>query len=279
MIGSHEVLIFTLKIALIAIFALFIGRKTGMFSLGKTASLIILAIVFILGGAELYCTFFRTDISLTASFRSSFYSADYDLSLFLRVFFITIFLSMLCCVCNVKLSFKMHSARDLCALALMIAITVLLGIYATFRIGSGIKVSLKFIPVFITAALFGPVWGGFVAALADIVSFVVNPVGGMFIPQITMVEFLYGFTFGLFFFNMQSWKGFKTVLTVFACVILQIAFLNLTLTTYFLMPLMKMSFNNLFIMRSPAALINLSLRLVIITIMCKYIASFRRALK
>ena len=95
MTGSHEVLIFTLKIALIAIFALFIGHKTGMFSLGKTASLIILAIVFILGGAELYCTFFRTDISLTASFRSSFYSADYDLSLFLRVFLITIFLYLL----------------------------------------------------------------------------------------------------------------------------------------------------------------------------------------
>lgn len=279
MTESNEVIFFTLKIAIIVIFTLFIGFKTGLFSLKRIPALIILAIVFFLGATELYCTFYRPEITFTASFRSSFYNADFDITVFIRVFLITLFLSLLCTACNVKLSFKMHSAKDLCALALMIAITVLLGIYATFRIGSGIKVSLKFIPVFITAALFGPVWGGTVAAIADIVAFIVNPVGGMFIPQITMVEFFYGFSFGLFFFNMQTWKGFKTIISVFVCVILQIAFLNLGLTTYFLMPLMNMNFKNLFITRSVAALVNMSLRLVIVTVMCKYISAFRRILK
>ena len=274
-----EILYFVLKIIAIVIVAMYFGKKTGIFSMGKLPSFIALVILSGLFGLELYSSVFRSDISLVIKFSSSFLDFTLDLSFFLRILFATLLMGLLCSCLGVRLSARISSAKDLCTLAVLIAITVLLAIYGTIRIGAGIKVSFKFISVFITAALFGPFWGGAVAAIADVLAFVVNPVGGIFMPQITMVEFLYGFTYGLFFYNMNSWQGFKTMLKLIVCVILQIIVLNLGLTTYFLMPLMKMSFNNLLVMRSVSAVVSMASQLVVLSFISKYIQSFRKALK
>lgn len=275
----YDVLILVLKVVLITAFALFLGRKTGLFSMGRAASVIIFIVLLLLCSAELYSAFFRPDISLLIVFKSPFLNLTLDLSFVLRIFLIALLLGLICSVFGVKLSAKIGSVRDLCALALLIAITVLLGIYATLRVGSAIKIPFKFISVFITAALFGPFWGGSVGALADVIAFFLNPVGGAFIPQITMVEFLYGFTYGLLFFNMSSWNGFKTMFRIIVCVIFQIVVLNLGVTTYMLVPLMGISFDNLLIMRAVSGVINMALQLVVISVVSKYISSFRKILK
>lgn len=274
-----EIIILVLKIIVIAFIAVFLGYKTGIFSLGRIASLALLALLACLFSLEIYGAFFRNDISLKIIFNSSFWNFTIDLSFFLRIFLASLLIGLICSCLGVKPAAKISTAKDICTLAILIAITVLLAIYGTLRIGSGIKISLKFISVFVTAALFGPLWGGTVGALSDIIAFIVNPVGGMFLPQITMVEFLYGFTYGLFFFNMGSWQGFKTMLKVVLCVIFQISLLNLGLTTYFLMPVMKMSFDSLLVMRSVSALISMAIQLVALTFMSKYISSFRKTLK
>ncbi len=274
-----DVLILILKVVLITAFALFLGKKTGLFALGRAASVIVFATLLLIFGAEVYSAFFRSDISLLIVFNSSFWSFTLDLSFFVRIFLLSLLLGLLCSVFGVKPSARISSVRDLCALALLIAITVLLGIYATLRVGSAIKIPFKFISVFITAALFGPFWGGTVGALADIVAFLISPVGGAFIPQITMVEFFYGFVYGLFFYNLSSWGGFKTMLKIMMCVIFQIVVLNMGLTTYLLMPIMQMEYSPLFVMRAPAAVINMALQMVIIAVLSKYISTFRKILK
>ena len=274
-----EIIILVSKIIVIAFIAVFLGYKTGIFSLGRIASLALLALLACLFSLEIYGAFFRNDISLKIIFNSSFWNFTIDLSFFLRIFLASLLIGLICSCLGVRPAAKISTAKDICTLAILIAITVLLAIYGTLRIGSGIKISLKFISVFVTAALFGPLWGGTVGALSDIIAFIVNPVGGMFLPQITMVEFLYGFTYGLFFFNMGSWQGFKTMLKVVLCVIFQISLLNLGLTTYFLMPVMKMSFDSLLVMRSVSALISMAIQLVALTFMSKYISSFRKTLK
>ena len=274
-----DVIFLVLKIIAIALIAMYLGYKTGIFSLGKITSLVALILLGLLFSAEIYGSFFRNDISLKIIFNSSFRNFTLDLSFFLRIFFATLLIGLICSCVGVKPSARLSTAKDICSLALLIAITVLLGIYCTIRIGSGIKLSIKFISVFVTAALFGPLWGGVVGAVADIIAFIINPVGGAFLPQITMVEFIYGFTYGLFFFNMGSWQGFKTMLKVVICVIFQIVFLNLGLTTYFLTGIMNMSFNNLLVMRSVSALINMAAQLVVLTFMSKYISVFRKTLK
>ncbi|MBE7051750.1 MAG: folate family ECF transporter S component [Ruminococcaceae bacterium] len=274
-----EVLILVLKVILIAAFALYFGKKTGLFSLGKGASLAILAVLAVLFSAEIYAAFFRDDISLVIMFESSFFDFTLDLSFFLRILLFTLLLGLICSVFGVRLSSKISSAKDLCALGLLIAITVLLAVYATLRIGGAIKIPFKFISVFITAAIFGPFWGGMIGAIADVIAFMISPVGGAFVPQITMVEFLYGFTYGLVFFNMSSWGGYKTMLKIIFCVIFQIVFLNLGLTTYLLAPMMNMSFETLLATRAYAGVINMALQLIVISVISKYISSFRKILK
>lgn len=272
-------MLLVLKVVLIALFAMYVGKKTGLFSLGSLASAIVLIVLAFITSAEIYASFFRNDISLKIIFNSSFLSFTLDLSFFLRVFLLTLLGGLICSCFGVNPSRKLLSAKDICVLALLIALSVILAVYGTIRIGAGIKISFKFISVFITAALFGPLWGGAVAALSDVIAFMINPVGGMFLPQITMVEFLYGFTYGLVFFNMGSWHGFKTMLKIVLCVIFQIGILNLCLTSYFLIPLMKMDFKALVVMRSVSALINMASQLVVLTFISKYISSFRKILK
>ena len=274
-----DVIFLVLKVIIISLFAMYVGKKAGLFSLGRLTSAIVLIVLALISSAEIYASFFRTDISLKIIFSSSFLSFNLDLSFFLRVFLLTLLAGLICSCFGVKLFSGVLNAKDICVLALLIALSVLLAVYGTVRIGAGIKISLKFISVFITAALFGPLWGGAVAALSDVIAFMINPVGGMFLPQITMVEFLYGFTYGLVFYNMGSWHGFKTMLKIVLCVIFQIGLLNLCLTSYFLMPLMKMEFKALVVMRSVSALINMASQLVILAFISKYISSFRKILK
>ncbi len=274
-----DVIFLVLKVIIISLFAMYVGKKAGLFSLGRLTTAIVLIVLAFVSSAEIYASFFRDDITLKIIFSSSFLSFTLDLSFFLRVFLLTLLAGLICSCFGVKLSSGVLSAKDICVLALLIALSVLLAVYGTIRIGAGIKISLKFIAVFITAALYGPLWGGAVAALSDVIAFIINPVGGMFLPQITIVEFLYGFTYGLVFFNMGSWHGFKTMLKIVLCVIFQIGLLNLCLTSYFLMPLMKMEFKALVVMRSVSALINMASQLVVLAFISKYISSFRKILK
>lgn len=274
-----DVLVLTLKVILMVVFAMFLGYKTGLFSMNRIPAIIAFAVLFILFSAELYAFVFRGDASLVLIFRSSFFDFTLDMSLLIRVLLLTWLMGLLCSVFGIAPAARISTVKDLCALAMLIAISVALAVYCTVRVGSGIKIPFKFISVFVTAAIFGPIWGGAVGALSDIIAFVLNPVGGSLIPQITMVEFLYGFTYGLFFYNMQSWNGFKSLFKIVVCVIFQIVVLNLGLTTYFLMPLMNMEFKPLLIMRSVSGVINMAIQLVVLAFMSKYISSFRKVLR
>lgn len=172
---------------------------------------------------------------------------------------------------------KLSGTKDLCVLALLTALTVLLAVYGTIRVGAGIKVSFKFISVFMTAVLFGPLWGGAVGALADVIAFVINPVGGVFLPQITMIEFLHGFVYGLFFFGANRWCGLSTVIRIVLCVLIQTLLLTFALTTYFLMPLMQMSYGALLAMRSVSVLVSMSAQIVVLLFLNKYMSALRKA--
>ena len=274
-----EVILMVIKIIAIVFFSLYLGNKTGFFSLKRFTSLIMLIVLGCIFSLEIYSSFFRNDVSLLIVFKSSFYNLTLDLSFFLRIFFGTLLVGIICSVFGVKPGVKINTVKELCTLAVLISIAVVLAIYGTVRIGTEIKVSLKFIPVFVAAACFGPIWGGAVGAIADIIAFFVNPVGGVFLPQITFVEFLYGFIFGLFFYDMGSWKGAKAILKVIFCVLVQIIFLNLGLTTYFLTGLMNMSFELLLVRRSVSALVSLAIHLVVLVFMAGYMPAFKKIVK
>ena len=103
------------------------------------------------------------------------------------------------------------TTKRICTLGLLIAITIVLSmISGHLRIGNFSKLTISFISVFITSYIFGGITGGFVAVVADIISCFINPVGP-FMIQITALEFLFGFIYGLFFFR----TNIKRVNTIF----------------------------------------------------------------
>lgn len=168
---------------------------------------------------------------------------------------------------------KKTKTRELAALGMLTALSVLVGMVATFRVGSGIKVSFKFIPIFLTGALFGPLYGGIVAGISDFLAYFINSGGAAFMPQITLVEILYGVLYGLFF-NRLSGKIKINALSIALFSFFQILVLNIGVTSYLLKDFFG-GYAAAVAARVPAAAIALVLHTVFMTFFWKYIDVFK----
>lgn len=131
------------------------------------------------------------------------------------------------------LKLKKMSVAELCKVAMLVAITLVLSYISGYlRIGDIAKFNISFISVYIAGAAFGPIVSGVVAALADVISFMANPTGA-FIPVFTVLEFVNGFLFGLLLYHTGKESKIKFTLMMLLCVVLQTA-VNLVVRTYFL---------------------------------------------
>lgn len=169
---------------------------------------------------------------------------------------------------------KNLSVRKLCTLGLLTAITVILAIFCTLRIGDTIKIPFKFISVFLTSAIFGPWWGGTVAALGDILNTLIVPVGA-FNPFITCVEFLYGFIFGIFFYrHSQKGKGYllRTVLCVIIMFLIDIFITSFILTCFGYFPSFTVAVAGRFL----AGIIKASIHGIFIIVSQSYLNQFKK---
>lgn len=155
-----------------------------------------------------------------------------------------------------RFGFKKLTLYELCSVAMLIALTAVLSQVSGFlRIGNISKFSVSFISVYVAAVLYGPWLGGLVGALADVISFVANPTGG-YIFWFTLIEFVNGFLFGVFFYrsNFERDSAPAFVLKAVLCSLAQLA-VNMVLRTYILVDLgfVPMSFAKAFIVRLPAS--------------------------
>ena len=108
--------------------------------------------------------------------------------------------------------------------AMSIAATRLLGV----QIGSVLRLSFGGIPIIIAGLMFGPVAGGIVGALADVIGFMINPMGGAFFPGFTLSAALTGALPPLFF---GSGKHNLTALRLFVAVALTQIITNVFMNT------------------------------------------------
>ena len=118
------------------------------------------------------------------------------------------------------------STKKLITLGVLVAMDVVLTRFLSInawytRIGFG------FVPMVIAAMLYGPLGGGIVAALADIIGAILFPTGPYF-PGFTFSVFLMGVIFGFFLYKDRSlWRIVVSVLiTQFV--------ISLFLTTYWI---------------------------------------------
>ncbi len=147
--------------------------------------------------------------------------------------------------------FPKLNTKNVCLLGLLIAITfVLSSVSGYLRIGNISKLTISFISIFIAAYSYGGLVGGFVAVIADLISCFVNPVGPLML-QITLIEFIFGFTYGFFFYKTTK-KMY--IINVFVCSVIQliinILFKTLVLSISFVTP-----YYVLFLSRLPMCII------------------------
>ena len=163
---------------------------------------------------------------------------------------------------------KKISTKKLCLLAIFTSITVILGVYATFRIGNQIKIPTKFITVFITGTIFGPVAGGIVGAVADVMNSVLMPVGPP-LPQITAVEFICGVIYGLCFYRVKDDKVYY--IRAILCAALQFA-IGMTLMSKILTDVgVFATFQAACAVRFIPALLSFVLQVVVMCVLKKFI--------
>lgn len=125
------------------------------------------------------------------------------------------------------------TVKQLCTIAMLIALTAVLSCMAgNLRIGNAVKFSVSFVSVYVSGALFGSLWGGFVGAAADIISHFANPVGA-YLWQLTLIEAVYGFLYGVFFAKNGKKKAITPLISVTVCVLIQLL-INVFLKTYIL---------------------------------------------
>lgn len=85
-------------------------------------------------------------------------------------------------------------------MSLLITLSIVLTRLFSFRFSisgiEGIRIGFGSLPIILAGIVFGPLAGGIVGALADIIGFFINPMGAFF-PQITLTSFLTGFIPGV----------------------------------------------------------------------------------
>ncbi len=156
------------------------------------------------------------------------------------------------------------SVNELCKVAMLVAITVILSYVSGFlRVGNVGKLSISFVSVYVAGAAFGPVIAGVVAALADVVSFLANPTGP-FVVWFTLIEFVNGFLFGLLLFRENDdMPKYRLLLCTVICVLLQY-FVNI-LRTFALAELYyNGNFVSTFIMRLPSTTFMAAVKIFVI---------------
>lgn len=135
----------------------------------------------------------------------------------------------------------MNKARQVAFTGPIIALSVVLTRFASLRIAiggvEGIRVGLGSLPNIMAGMLMGPLYGAVSGAAADVIGFILSPMGGAYMPHFTLASGLMGALPGLVFRAMRKSRAasripelYRIAISVAAGVVL----VSWGLTPYFL---------------------------------------------
>lgn len=129
------------------------------------------------------------------------------------------------------------SVRSVSVVGFLVALEIIL---ARFSIHTwNLKIGFSFVPIVVAAIFYGPVAGGLVGAIGDVVSAILFPVGAYF-PGFTLTAFLTGAVFGWFF------RKHVSVLNVVLSVLVVQGLISQVMNTYWISFLYGSPFGPLF---------------------------------
>jgi len=133
------------------------------------------------------------------------------------------------------------NARSISMIGVLVAIEMILARFFTIHTWN-LKIGFSFIPIVVAAIFFGPLAAGLVAAIGDVFSAILFPVGAFF-PGFTLTAFLTGVVFGVCFRKTVS------VRNVIVAVLLVQGIGSQLINTYWISMLYGSPFVPLFITR------------------------------
>ena len=142
---------------------------------------------------------------------------------------------------------ELSKIQTIAVCAMMLAVRVVLGIFANFTLAivPFVKIGFSFIPIVIVAYLYGPVCAAIVSALGDILSIILaNPSAFSITPGITICCFIEGIIYGVVLYKASP--SLKNIIIAKALVL---ALCSLPLNTLVLSFLMNMNYFTLLLYR------------------------------
>lgn len=131
-----------------------------------------------------------------------------------------------------------------------------------------IRIGFAFLPLAISAMMFGPLMGGAAAALADVIGMMLFPTGGAYFPGFTLTAFFSGAIYGIILFKKP-----KTLVRICISVIIVSLLVDLGLNTVWIWMLTGKGFMALLPARAVKALIMIPIQIIMIRVIWRYIMS------
>lgn len=137
----------------------------------------------------------------------------------------------------------LKDTRKIVFLGLMTGLSVLLARFFSFRVPLGgvdaLRIGFGGLPMVFAGVVFGPLAGGIVGALADIIGYLISPMGA-YLPHFTLTSFLTGFIPGLV--TKYIFRNSKRLGELLVSIAIGQGITNLFLTPYFLYSLFGQPF-------------------------------------
>ena len=99
------------------------------------------------------------------------------------------------------------STNVLVKAALLAAVSVVLTRFFSYMVPLGglpaLRVGFGSVPLIVSGIMLGPLVGGIVGVVSDVVGYMINPMGGAYFPGFTLTAALYGVISGILFKNFK----------------------------------------------------------------------------
>lgn len=122
----------------------------------------------------------------------------------------------------------MTNLKKIIYLSLLIAMEVIFTRFLSIKTPI-VRIGFGFLPIAIAAMMFGPIYGGIMAALSDLIGMMLFPSGGAYFPGFTLSAFVTGAIFGIILYRKT-----KTVKRVAIAVLIDTIVVTLILNSVWL---------------------------------------------
>ncbi|MEJ6952494.1 folate family ECF transporter S component [Natronospora cellulosivora (SeqCode)] len=163
------------------------------------------------------------------------------------------------------------SVRKLVHLSFLIALSIVLTRMLSIRIPfggvEGVRIGFGALPIIFAGVVFGPLAGGIVGAISDLIGYFINPMGA-YMPHFTLTSFLTGFIPGLIIFYVFKHK--KTYWKLFFAIAIGQVISSIILVPYFMLTLFSVPLSVSLIPRIVSQSINIPLYAAFIVTLLKF---------